>query len=149
MLGLEKYKLVLKIRSGKFKIIGGIRFMKYNRILLVDDSATSRMIIKRCLKIAGYRESEYFEVEDGLEALTFFEEDNTADLIVTDLNMPRMDGNNLIKKLKVNKKTKKIPILIISSMGDDIFEDELKILGVKGVIQKPISPAKIIDILGV
>ena len=122
--------------------------MKYNKILLVDDSATSRMIIKRCLIIAGYRDSEYFEVEDGLEALTFFEEENTADLIVTDLNMPRMDGNNLIKKLKVNNKTKKIPILIISSMGNEIFPEELKSMGIKGIIQKPISPAKIVDILG-
>lgn len=123
--------------------------MKYNKILLVDDSATSRMIIKRCLIIAGYRDSEYFEVEDGLEALTFFEEENTVDLIVTDLNMPRMDGNNLIKKLKVNNKTRKIPILIISSMGNEIFPEELKALGIKGIIQKPISPAKIVDILGV
>ena len=122
--------------------------MKYNKILLVDDSATSRMIIKRCLIIAGYRDSEYYEVEDGLEALTFFEEENTVDLIVTDLNMPRMDGNNLIKKLNVNNKTKKIPILIISSMGDEVFPQELKSMGVKGVIQKPISPAKIIEILG-
>ena len=122
--------------------------MKYNKILLVDDSATSRMIIKRCLIIAGYRDSQYYEVEDGLEALTFFEEENTVDLIVTDLNMPRMDGNNLIKKLNVNNKTKKIPILIISSMGDEVFPQELKSMGVKGVIQKPISPAKIIEILG-
>lgn len=122
--------------------------MKYNKILLVDDSETSRMIIKRCLSIAGFGEAEYFEVEDGLEALTFFEENNTVDLIVTDLNMPRMDGNNLIKKLKVNARIKNIPIIIISSMGNELEPEELKKMGIVGVIQKPISPAKIVEILG-
>lgn len=122
--------------------------MKYNKILLVDDSATSRMIIKRCLSIVGLADAEYFEVEDGLEALTFFEEENTVDLIVTDLNMPRMDGNNLIKKLKVKTKIKNIPIIIISSMGNELDSEELKKIGIMGVIQKPISPAKIVEILG-
>lgn len=123
--------------------------MKYNKILLVDDSATSRMIMKRCLVIAGLSEAEYYEVEDGLEALTFFESNNTADLIVTDLNMPRMDGKNLIKKLKVNDKTKNIPILIISSIGIKKGQEDLKKMGVKGIIQKPLSPAKIVEVLGV
>ncbi len=122
--------------------------MKYNKILLVDDSATSRMIIKRCFSIVGLADAKYFEVEDGLEALTFFEEENLVDLIVTDLNMPRMDGNNLIKKLKVNTKIKNIPIIIISSMGNELDLEELKKMGIMGVIQKPISPAKIVKILG-
>src|SRR4030042_5481070 len=119
--------------------------MKYNRILFVDDSATSRMIMKRCLIIAGFRDVNYYEAEDGLEALTFFEEGNTVDLIVTDLNMPRMDGNNLIKKLKANNKTKDIPVIIISSIGNEIKNEELNKLGIKGVIQKPLSPIKIVN----
>ncbi len=122
--------------------------MKYNKILLIDDSATSRMIMKRCLIIAGLRDVEYYEAEDGLDALTFFEEGNIVDLIITDLNMPRMDGNNLIKKLKSNIKTKDIPVIIISSIGNEISNEELSKMGIKGVIQKPLSPIKIVNLLG-
>lgn len=122
--------------------------MEYKKILLVDDSATSRMIIKRCFKIAGFQDSDYFEAEDGLDALTFFEENNSVDLIVTDLNMPKMDGNNLIKKLKINNKTSNIPVVIISSMGEELIEKELHDIGIKGIIKKPINPAKIMEVLG-
>lgn len=122
--------------------------MLYKRILLVDDSATSRMIIKRCFTIAGFQDSEFFEAEDGLDALTFFEEAHSVDLVVTDLNMPKMDGNNLIKKLRINEGTKSIPIIIISSMGDEFDEKQLKKFNIVGIIKKPISPSKIIDILG-
>ncbi len=122
--------------------------MNYKKILLVDDSATSRMIIKRCFTIAGFQDCEFFEAEDGLDALTFFEENNRVDLIVTDLNMPKMDGNNLIKKLRISDDTKNIPVLIISSMGDYFNDKEIKALKIKGIIKKPISPAKVIEILG-
>ena len=122
--------------------------MLYKKILLVDDSATSRMIIKRCFTIAGFQNSDFFEAEDGLDALTFFEENNTVDLIVTDLNMPKMDGNNLIKKLRINEETKNIPIVIISSMGDEFDEKQLNELNIVGIIKKPISPSKIIEIMG-
>ena len=122
--------------------------MLYKKILLVDDSATSRMIIKRCFTIAGFQDSDFFEAEDGLDALTFFEENNTVDLIVTDLNMPKMDGNNLIKKLRINEETKNIPIVIISSMGDEFNEKQLNELNIVGIIKKPISPSKIIEIIG-
>ena len=60
-----------------------------------------------------------------------------------------MDGNNLIKKLKVNNKTKNIPVVIISSMGNEVDQEELKKMGIKGIIQKPLSPIKIIELLGI
>ena len=122
--------------------------MGYNKILVVDDSATSRMIIIRCFKIAGFSEALFFEAENGLDALTFFEENNSVDLILTDINMPKMDGNNLIKKLKLDDKTKGIPVVIISSMGEETTMDELMKMGIKGVIKKPISPSKIKETLG-
>lgn len=122
--------------------------MNYNKILVVDDSATSRMIIIRCFKIAGFTESSFFEAENGLDALTFFENKNSVDLIVTDINMPKMDGHNLIKKLKIDEETKMIPIVIISSMEEEASVGELNKMGIKGVIKKPISPVKIRETLG-
>ncbi len=121
--------------------------MRYSRILIVDDSATSRMIIKRCFEIAGYDDAFYSEAEDGINALSLLE-DNDADLIVTDLNMPRMDGSNLIKKLSVKKECKKIPIIIISSTASPELIEDFQEMGVKGIISKPVSPDKIVSILG-
>jgi two-component system chemotaxis response regulator CheY len=120
--------------------------MNYKSVLIVDDSVTSRMIIKRCFKIAGFHNTEYYDSEDGLAAITFLNE-NTVDLIVTDLRMPKMDGSTFIKKLKKNVNTKDIPVIVISSMGSDTLEKELVNAGVKSVIKKPVSPAKVLKAL--
>ncbi|MBB6481479.1 response regulator [Spirochaeta isovalerica] len=121
--------------------------MAYERILIVDDSATSRMIIKRCFHIAGYEKSEYAEAEDGLAALNFLK-DNPVDLIVSDLNMPRMDGTTFIRRLKMKDSAAHIPVIVISSMGNDAVRDELEGTAVLSVIRKPLSPAKILEALG-
>lgn len=120
--------------------------MDFQHILIVDDSATSRMIIKRCFQMAGFQESTYHEAEDGLKAMSVLQNE-TVDLVVTDLNMPKMDGNTFIKKLKIIDKTQDLPIMVISSMGNDKMDEELKGEGVLGIIQKPISPEKVIEVL--
>jgi len=121
--------------------------MAYDKILIVDDSVTSRMIIKRCFHIAGYEKSEYSEAEDGLAALNFLKE-HPVDLIVSDLNMPRMDGATFVRRLKMKEGTSGIPVIIISSMGNDALREELKETGVFSVLRKPLSPDKILDALG-
>ncbi len=121
--------------------------MDYKRILIVDDSATSRMIIKRCFEIAGYPKAEYYEAEDGLKAVSFLQ-DNRVDLILSDLKMPKMDGSTFIKKLKMGEGTKDIPVVVISSMGNDVTEGQLHEAGVKTIIRKPLSPAKVVKALG-
>ncbi len=122
--------------------------MNYKRILIVDDSATSRMIIRKCFQIAGFYESTYYEAEDGLKALSFLT-DKRVDLVLSDLKMPRMNGRTFIRKLKRKETTKAIPVVVISSMGGDITEAQLLKEGVKAVIGKPISPGKILGALGV
>ncbi len=121
--------------------------MKYNSILLVDDSATSRMIMKRCFTIAGHSESKYFEASGGLDALSFLKE-NSVDLIITDLMMPEMDGKIFIKKVKSDQNLKDIPIIVVSSMGNNILENQLLEGGAFAIIRKPLSPAGIIEVLG-
>lgn len=122
--------------------------MVYNRILIVDDSVTSRMIIKRCFEIAGFHEAQYYEAEDGLKAVSFLEQ-NEVDLILSDLKMPKMDGNTFIRKLKMREETRDIPVVVISSMGNDVTEGHLFTAGVKAIIRKPLSPEKVVDALGV
>lgn len=120
--------------------------MDFQNILIVDDSATSRMIIKRCFEMAGFQDSTYFQAEDGLKAMSVLQRES-IDLVVTDLNMPKMDGNTFIKKLKIIDKTKNLPVMVISSMGNEKMDSELKGEGVLGIVQKPISPEKVMEVL--
>lgn len=121
--------------------------MSYERIMIVDDSATSRMIIKRCFFIAGYEKADYVEAEDGLAALTLLK-DNDVDLIVSDLNMPRMDGATFIRRLKMKEGASQIPVMVISSIGSDAVKEELTGTNLLSVIRKPLTPAKILEALG-
>ncbi len=121
--------------------------MDLNKIMIVDDSATSRMIIKRCFQMAGYQDSTYIEAEDGLKAMSNLNR-NDVDLVVTDLNMPKMDGTTFIKKLRLMEKTKTLPVLVISSMGNERMETELADKGVIGILRKPMTPEKVIELLG-
>jgi two-component system, chemotaxis family, chemotaxis protein CheY len=118
--------------------------MGFQSILIVDGSATSRMIIKRCFAIAGYHGADFAEAEDGHKAIAFL---NTVsvDLIVTDLKMPKMDGRTLIIKLKLNKATRDLPVIVISSMSNDANEADLRAEGAAGIIRKPVSPNKIME----
>jgi CheY-like chemotaxis protein len=120
--------------------------MPYSDILVVDDSGTSRMIIKRCLEIAGFADSTYHEAADGLGALSFLKE-KVVDLIVTDLKMPKMDGGTLIQKLRNDPKTRDIPILVVSSMGNDALEEELRQAGASWIVRKPLSPQVLAEVL--
>lgn len=116
-------------------------------ILIVDDSETSRMIIKKCFTMTGDAESLFLEAEDGIHALSLLA-DKGVDLIVTDLNMPRMDGVTLLRKLRKGERTKAIPVVVISSMGNDHLDLELRELGVLAIIRKPLTPAKVRDAVG-
>lgn len=121
--------------------------MEIKRILIVDDSKTSRMITKRCLEIAGYLDVEFIEAEDGVRAVTLLHQ-HDIDVILSDLKMPKMDGATFIRKLKMNETTSHIPVVVISSMGNDVTEQQLEELGVLAVIRKPLNPEKIIDVMG-
>lgn len=116
------------------------------RIAIVDDSGTARMFIRRCLEIAGFQAAEIIEAENGKDAL---EKIRTApvDLLLTDLTMPVMDGTTLLKWIKANPKMSALPVLVISSAGNPAKEIELKALGAMGVLDKPVSPAKLNTLL--
>ncbi len=109
------------------------------RILIVDDSTTARMIIKKCLQIVGFEEWDVVEASNGREALHAAKQDN-VNLVLTDLNMPVMDGVTLIKWLKSNPRLNELPVVVISSAGNPEKQRELNSLGVSNVIGKPLSP---------
>jgi CheY-like chemotaxis protein len=112
-------------------------------ILIVDDSETSRMIIRKCFVMTGDEDSRFLEAEDGIRALSLLS-NTEVDLVVTDLNMPRMDGVTLLRKLRKGERTRTLPVVVISSMGNDHLDQELHGLDVTAIIRKPLTPAKVI-----
>jgi len=122
--------------------------MEFREILIVDDSSTSRMIIRRCFEIAGYSRAKYIFAENGLGALNELQKNHSIDLLLTDLNMPGMDGLSLIKNIRLLIPGSLLPIIVISSIGDSAVEKELFDTGVKAIIKKPVSPDKVVKIMG-
>ncbi len=118
--------------------------MNINKILIVDDSKTSQMIIKKCFDIAGYADAEYFFAGDGIEAQQLLEV-TTVDLLVTDLNMPNCDGMTLIEKILEKSNINNLKIIIVSSIADNA--QNKKSDPILGAINKPLSPKKIINLM--
>lgn len=117
------------------------------RIIIADDSATARMFIKRCLQIIGLGDAEIIEAEHGKEALAAAKE-QPADLLLTDLNMPVMDGETLVKWVKASPKLSALPIVVITSAGNPAKEKQLLELGAYKVLNKPVAPPMMMDALG-
>jgi len=111
-------------------------------ILIVDDSATMRKIILRTIRQSGYAVDDVLEAGNGKEALEVVK-NNKVDLILTDINMPEMDGLELIETLRASPETQNMPILVISTEGAEDIVEKAKTLGVKGFVRKPFTPEKI------
>jgi len=115
-------------------------------VLIVDDSATMRKVILRTIRQSGYKVDEIIEAANGKEALEKVKS-NKIDLIMTDINMPEMNGLEMIEILKSLPKTREIPILVISTEGADDVVDRAQAMGVNGFVRKPFTPQIIGDTL--
>jgi two-component system chemotaxis response regulator CheY len=116
-------------------------------VLLIDDSSTMRKIIGRSLRQAGIEFENIYEAADGVEALSLLEE-KQVDIILSDINMPNMDGITFLREKASRDHLKKIPVLMISTeTGEDIM-GEAKSLGAVGSIKKPFTPDKVNEVLG-
>ncbi len=120
----------------------------YVAVLIVDDSPTSRMIIQRCVEMSGIEVDLFLYAENGIEALTMLDENKNIDLIFSDINMPKMDGQTFIRLIKNKPATAAIPVVITSSIADGSVEAAMKGLGITAIIKKPVSPEKILRVLG-
>ncbi len=101
-------------------------------ILVVDDSITSRSLERSILEAHGYR---IRTAVDGLEALEMLRVE-TADLIITDIQMPRMDGFGLVEALKADGKLKRIPVIIVSSLERPEDQERGLLLGADAYVVK-------------
>lgn len=113
-------------------------------ILTVDDSTTMRQMVAFTLSKAGFN---ILEAEDGVAALDLLK-GQSADLIITDVNMPRMDGITLVKNLRALPQFKFTPILILTTESGQDMKAKGKECGATGWIVKPFSPEKLLDVVG-
>ncbi|MGL4593455.1 MAG: response regulator [Thermoguttaceae bacterium] len=113
-------------------------------IVIADDSALARMFIRRCLEIAGLGDANFFEASDGTEALVKMKEVK-ADLLVTDLTMPNMNGIELMRRISASPRLSGTPVLVVTSAGNEQQRQELTELGVTRILSKPISPPILVD----
>ena len=116
------------------------------KVLVADDSSTARMFITRCLEIAGLDNAEFIEVDNGKEAYLRIEK-GTIDLLISDLNMPIMDGLELIEKLSANPKYSSLTTIIITSASTPEIEEQLIACGVGAILNKPVTPLKVSEAL--
>lgn len=122
--------------------------MAYKAVMIVDDSPTSQMIIQKCVQMTGLAVGRFLFAENGIDALALIDENPETDLIFSDINMPKMDGQTFIRLLKNKDSTSSIPVIITSSIADGSVETEMRKLGVSSIIKKPISPEKVVTALG-
>lgn len=112
-------------------------------ILAVDDSASMRQMVSFTLKNAGYAVTEAVDGEDALDKAR----SKDFDLVLTDQNMPRLDGIGLTKKLRETPKFKATPILILTTESSDQMKQAGRAAGATGWLVKPFDPAKLIEVI--
>ncbi len=115
-----------------------------SNVLLVDDSATMRKIVKRKIIEVGFVVDDFFEAEDGKQALEVVF-NNSIDLILLDWNMPIMNGLEFIQSLRSVDLPKKIPVIMITTEGSPDKITEATISGVDGFLLKPVTTESIRD----
>ena len=112
-------------------------------ILAVDDSASIRQMVAFTLKSSGYEVVEAVDGMDGLEKA----KSKTFNLILTDQNMPRMDGLTLIKSLRAMPQYKTVPILMLTTESSDAMKQQGRAAGATGWLVKPFDPQKLIEVV--
>ncbi len=112
-------------------------------ILAVDDSASMRQMVSFTLKSAGYNVIEAVDGQDAYEKAG----GRSFDLVLTDQNMPRMDGISLTKKLRESPQFKSTPILILTTESSDQMKQAGRAAGATGWLVKPFDPNKLIEVI--
>ena len=113
------------------------------RILTVDDSKTMRDMVSFTLKGAGF---DVVEAEDGAKALDLLAH-TAVDAIITDINMPNMDGVTLVQRLRAQPEFKSTPILILTTEGGGDKKAQGRNAGATGWIVKPFAPEKLLQVI--
>jgi len=112
--------------------------MAYN-VLIVDDSPAMRSFVRRVLELSGIPVGQCVEAGDGKQALEILRE-QWVDVVLTDLNMPTMDGEQFVRQMEADESLRPIPVLVVSTDRTDQRVQQMMTLGAKGYVTKPFLP---------
>ena len=116
------------------------------RILIVDDSAMMRAMIKRVIKLTDVQVEAIFEAGNGAEGLALLEA-HDIQLLLTDINMPVMSGAEMLREISLNDRWRGLSRVIISTDGSTARREEAADLDVRCYLEKPFSPEVLRDVL--
>lgn len=116
------------------------------RILIVDDSATTRAVIKRTIGMCGIEVEKTMEAGNGKDALAMLAV-TKIDLVFLDINMPEMTGMEVAARAKADPKLSAVPIVIVSSESMESRIQQMKAEGVRGYVKKPFTPEQIATVI--
>ena len=109
------------------------------KILVIDDQRTIRTLLGTLLR----KEYEVVTLADGMDALRWLHAPNRPDLIILDLQMPRLDGRTFLRHLRASGYFRHIPVVVVSGDGDQFVSPDSDGFGVAAVLTKPFSPIKL------
>lgn len=113
-------------------------------VMIVDDSPAMRAFIRRVLELSGLEVGRCLEASNGEEALRILQ-DNWVDAILTDINMPQMDGEELLRRLAGHDVFRSIPVLVVSTDRTEGRIQKMLTLGARGYVTKPFAPETLRD----
>jgi two-component system chemotaxis response regulator CheY len=108
-------------------------------VMIVDDSPAMRKFMRRVMELTGIDTAEYREAGNGREALDQLRQ-KRVDLILTDINMPLMNGEQLVESLDADPDLRDIPVVVVSTDGSASRVQRMLDLGAKGYVTKPFHP---------
>ena len=112
-------------------------------ILAVDDSASIRQMVSFTLRSAGHEVIEAIDGQDAVDKLRY----NAVDVILTDQNMPRMDGLTLVRILRAREDCRNVPILILTTESSDEMKAMGREAGATGWLVKPFDPERLVNVI--
>jgi two-component system chemotaxis response regulator CheY len=112
-------------------------------ILIIDDSRTMRQLVSHTLSSAKFEIETAVDGEDGVSKF----QDARFDAVITDINMPKLDGFGVIEAIRKGEKNRKVPILVLTTENSDEFRAKARGLGATGWIVKPFEDKQLVDVL--
>jgi two-component system, chemotaxis family, chemotaxis protein CheY len=113
-------------------------------IMIVDDSPVMRTFLRKVVDLTGLPIGRYYEAGDGAEALNTLNE-RWMDLILTDINMPHMDGEELIRHIESDELLRDVPVIVVSTDSSHTRIQQMLSLGARGYVSKPFAPEVLRD----
>ncbi|MBF0441749.1 MAG: response regulator [Oligoflexales bacterium] len=115
------------------------------KILIVDDSMTTRKNLKDLFEQNGY---EVVEASNGVSGLKSFNDNEKIDAIISDINMPEMDGLEFCREIKKHERGTNVPILVVTAVATKKNNETARKIGVDGIIVKPFRNELLLEALG-